>query len=52
MVTVVTALPIPDHVSLEHMMANHKLERALEPEFVAILEMPLATMMEYPLVLC
>ena len=48
----VTALPgSPDHVSLEHMIANQKLERASAPEFVAVLEMPLATGTEYPLVL-
>ena len=47
MVTVVTALPVPDHVSLEHMMASQQLDRALTPEVVAML----AAMLEYPFVL-
>ena len=33
------------------MMANQMLERASAPEFVAMPEMPLATTVEYPLVL-
>ena len=47
MVTVLTALPVPDQVSLEYMMASQKLDRALAPEFVAMLAAPL----EYPLFL-
>jgi len=47
MVIVETALPVRDHVSLEHMMASQKLDRASAPQFVAML----AATLENPFVL-
>lgn len=41
-----TALPVPDRVYLEHVMATPKLEHAVASGFVAMLETPLATMVE------
>ena len=46
-----TALIVPDHVSMESMIAKPKLEGAAAPGFVAKLETPPATEVEYPLVL-